>query len=377
MLLGLGTAAIGAPSPPGALLVFSEGQFNRQSLANRLATYHTDAVTLATVPGNVLRYEDRGDGFGPLALFEQRRTVINGRSDMAVSWTGQNGAVLTPSAATSPLGPNTAASIAFGTLTNSQVFQTLTPANVPAGVLAMHTVWARGPSGTEAFRWSYTDKDNILQLSADVPVTAAWNRYGILVGTGAGASVPVVRLRTRSVGVPQTIETVGYQMEVSNYPTSLMYTSTGQLGTVNEDSIIYLAAQVPLQLRQGRWSTGLYPDYGSADLVSGNEFFAYSMGPGDGTANLNGLRIRHTGVDVRLEAVVADSVVAASGALSFPRQSQLACVIDCAAGVLEVNAVPGAPGAPIVFPGGVNLRVGGIVGGHSEFNGRISEPVAA
>jgi hypothetical protein len=108
------------------------------------------------------------------------------------------------------------------------------------------------------------------------------------------------------------------------------------------------------------------PFYANTDLVSGDVHWLLSIGGGS-----NGIRLRHNGTDVRIEALEAGVVVAQSGALTFSKNALLGVVAwNPVTAVVSVGGVAGSAGTPWSWTP-ASVRIGGIHGGAGEFDGRL------
>lgn len=365
--------------PPGTpLLVWAEGQYNRQQDANVLATYQTSATTYAvTSASDQIRLEDTGDGNGALLLIEGSRACINIQSRTLSGWTNDNGATSTADTHVSPDGGTNADSITFAATTISGKSKAQTGTNVPSSTNLAFQCWAKsGTAGDEKFRFHLTDKDAFSPPTVDQTVNQGWQRFTWDKSSGAGSGNPTFRIWNASDavtrGAGRSVVVASMCVEAAPFPSSLILNEAGgQNGIRHPDQLIYPAELVPLHLRAGKQSLGVRTDWSTADLA-GLAAYIYSFGGAN-----DGLRFFHTGSDVRLQALVGGVVVAQSGPVTATRRGYMPLGIDLPAGVLSVNGVPGSAAGPIVFPGGVPLRIGGILGGASEAFAAIKVPEAA
>jgi hypothetical protein len=372
--------AVAGLDPGTPLLAWADGQYNRQQDTNVVPAYQTSAVALTLGSADTMRLEDTGDGNGALLLLEGQRRCININSRAISAWTAANSASAAANTENGPEGALTADAVTFPNTTIGNMNQTQTAGNVASGASLRWQVWAKsGTGGAEKFRFWLTDKAaSNVPVSADMSVTTTWQRFTWDVSAGVGAGNPVFRLGNASDaaarGAGRIVVFSGICVEAAAYPSSLILNESGSpLGKRDPDIMIFQPAQVPLHLRTGKWASGIRTKWASADLVAADERWLYSFGDSG-----NGLRARHTGTDVRLEAVVSGSVVASSGAVTATRGGYLPIIVDCAAGVLTVNGVAGSAGSPIVWPSGALLRLGGIVGSSgSEADCAIKAPEVA
>ena len=361
-----------------ALLVWSEGQFNRQHDASVSPTYQTGAATIAVATEDVARLEDTNDGHGALLLIEGQRAaqVIKARS--ISTWTPGNSATVSANTENGPEGALTADAVTFAASTISNMGQTITAANIPSSTNLVWMVWAKSGTGSnEKFRFWFTDKSNVVTQSADFTVTTTWQLFVWEVNSGAGAGNAVFRLGNASDAVargPGRIVVFDcFDVQAYAFPSSIILNEAAAPNNLRRPDVqMFLPEQVPLRLRTGKWATAVRTKWASADLVSGEERWIASFG-----GSSDGLLFRHNGTDVRLEARVGGSVVAASGPVTATRGGWLPIVVDCAAGVLTVNGVAGSAGSPIVWPAGLTFRWGGIVAGAGEAFASFKVPEAA
>lgn len=345
-----------------ALLDWSEAQFNRRHDSSIGTTYQTGAAAYSLASADTYRSEDTGDGHGALLLCEGQRACINIQSRALHSWTSDNGATSVADTHTSPDGGTNADSITFAATTISGKSKAQTGTNVPSSTNLAFQCWAKsGTAGDEKFRFHLTDKDAFSPTTVDQTVNQSWQRYTWDKSSGAGSGNPTLRIWNASDaagrGAGRIVIVGSMCVEAAPFPSSLILNETGaQNGKRYEDLMILTPEQVPLRLREGKWSTAARVKWATADLA-GLSAYVVSFGSAS-----DGLRFRHNGTDLRLEAVVGGVVVASSGAITVARGGYLTIVVDCAAGIITVNGVAGSTGSAIVWPGGVLARWGGVIG---------------
>jgi hypothetical protein len=202
--------------------------------------------------------------------------------------------------------------------------------------------------------------------------TLSWARYDQTVPSGTGPGVGFLRsgLYGPNPVAAGNVIAWGSQLEVGTYPTSYVPVTT--VASKSEDVLQYTPAQLPYLFRAGKWTQNVYPLWANTDLVSGDERWLYCYG-----SNQNGYRFRHNGASVKLEAVVAGVVVAASNAITIARNAQMPVVVNNAAGIITVNGSAGPAGSAIIMPAGLNMRVGGLIALNNELDARLTEPVLA
>jgi hypothetical protein len=151
-------------------------------------------------------------------------------------------------------------------------------------------------------------------------------------------------------------------------------TSSTRASVRGADAWQWDAAEVPLSLRAGRSSWSLQMPWASTRLISGDVRVIASFG---GVSDV--LRIRHTGTDVRVEAVVGGVVKASSAAVTWTANrttmTTLAIVIDAATATVTVNGVSGSAGTAWEWAA-APLRLGGVWGGALELDAYLAIPEA-
>ena len=153
-----------------------------------------------------------------------------------------------------------------------------------------------------------------------------------------------------------------------------MRRATNKNVTWQPDVLTFLSAQIPAALRTGKVAIAVTPQWAPADLQSGDQRWLLSVG----TGGTEGYRVRHTGTDVRVEVVIAGSVVASSPAVTgSTRLVRRTFTFDPVAATVAVDGTAGSAGTPWSLTSGVQVRVGGVLGGASEFDGYIEQPVVA
>jgi hypothetical protein len=254
--------------------------------------------------------------------------------------------------------------------------QTISAAGVSSSKNLCWQAWAKSATA-QKFRFWLANKSATSVFSSttlgDFVTGSTWQRYTWDVDSGGGAGNPVFRLSNASDALARTVVFGGVCVEEAAFPSSLILNDAAAINNKRyADVVTFTADQIPYRLRAGKWASGIRTKWANTDLVSGDTFVLLSFGDAD-----NCLRVRHTGTDVRLEAVVAGAVVASSGAITVARNGYLTLVVDPAAGVLTVNGVAGATGTAWAWPGGVPMRVGGVVAAASEPFVAIKAPEAA
>lgn len=337
------------------------------------ASYLTSASTLAYVTNDVLRLEDRGDGLGALPLFEGRRTQWVGQTQAlgGAPWSVLASATVTSNTNVAPDGTTTGCQINYAASTSSAVRCALSDPSPPQNTVVAMSWWYHAGTGTNASPVYFIDKNAAFKGGVVSVGTTTWQRGDFTANTGTTAAVLTLNFQNNPGGTAHQFVAWGVQLETGNFPSSYIANAAGGHVDRAEDVCQFLSSQVPVQVRQGRWSQPLYPIWANTDALDGEEYWSHSFTTQDG------LRLRRTAGVTKLEAVVGGVVVASSNALTFARQATLACTVDPVAGVLTVNASAGPTGTPWAWPPNTPMRQGGIIAGGNELFGRMGPMVSA
>lgn len=340
-------------------LRFGAMTFSRSSEASYLTGAPTDGSSafLSWAANDVLREENRGDGGGALALFEGSRTNVALRSQELDGGGWTTAGTVTKTAGLGGPDGNNAERLQAASGTHI-LYQSI---NFTAGRWAL-SAWARATSGTSAHFLIYYDGSSVYDgPSATLTTTYQRMANAQTVGTGAG-NIEVID--GRNVGSflagarDARLDLV--QLEAGRFASSAIRTA-GATATRSADTLTMTTGIPPALLsRRGEFAM-VSPVFGTADLTSGDVFWLLSIGGGS-----DGIRIRHTGTDVRVEAVAGGSVVASSAAQTWSAHALVGPVSwDPVAGLVYVNGTAGAAGTPWSWSS-ASVRVGGIHGGASE-----------
>jgi hypothetical protein len=356
-------------APGTVLLPFASGQFNRGTAR----TYQTSASTISTAAANVAAYENRGDGYGALLSIEHPIYQQTDTSENLFNWASVLGVTVTVDTTVAPDGATTADTTTWPATSGCNLYRNSTGLGNGPYVLtqSMWILKASSSALTNTRLYLLEFDGSTVHVGSVVP-TLSWARYDQTVPSGTGPGVGFLRngLYGPNPVAAGNVIAWGSQLEIGRYPTS--YVPVATVASKSEDVLQYTPAQLPYAFRAGKWSQNVYPLWANTDLVSGDERWLYCYG-----SNQNGLRFRHNGTNVKLEAVVSGSVAAASGAITIARNAQMPIVVDSAAGIITVSGTAGPTGSAFVMPGNANVRVGGLIAANSELDGRLSEPIAA
>jgi hypothetical protein len=344
--------------------------FTRSSEASYLTSAPTSgaAAFLAWAAADALRMEDRGDGAGPLALIERSTTnhLLYSRSMTNLAWSPAT-YTRTANAGNGPDGTAVATRVQGSALALDQIVLGL------GGVVMCGSVWLRRYDGTTGSGQMLIY--NPVAANGSTSLAATYARFASRA-TGADKLRAVDSAdRSGSGGIAAyTADLLAdlAQLEPGYYPTSVIRTTTAAV-VRSADTATLASALVPPSMLARRWSIQqVSPVFATADLISGDVRVLMSLGDAN-----NCVRIRHTGTDVRCEAVQGGVVKASSGALSFARHALLGPVTwDPATAIVSVGGVAGSAGTPWTWAA-ADLRVGGIYGGAGEADCRLGGLVRA
>jgi RHS repeat-associated protein len=354
-----------------AVLRFADGIFTRGSAA----TYQTGPHTLARAAGHELRYEDRGEGYGRLALFEGERTnrVLWSSELDRPEWYAPEGftpMALTPDWDDAPDGLAEADRLvaAAGSRSPTQRFW----APVGPGRLSLWLKSADPSAGASETRASWVDLlGQSFAAPTTWPVTAAWQRQS-LATTQTG--FPVELSLSHRGGWPSgafaglgaaDVVAWGFQLEEGNFASS--YIPTRELaGLRRADRLVYDATQVPAWVRTGTWQLDVVPLYASTELDATSEYVLVAWENGS-LALVGG-----SSPALRISAGTAQ----AERPLTWSAQERLTITVNAAARSIHIRgAAQGAgewPYGAITIPAG-RLAVGGKLDGTASAFARLSE----
>lgn len=318
--------------------------------------YHTQANTdgssafISVASNNVLRTDDRGDGAGGLTLLEGARTnsILYARDYSNNYYTNSgNVTTVTPDAGPGPDGA-TSADRASTNAVNGNRYR----GSLGGGCLS---AYARAYTGTSGWNISIDGSP----ASGSTSVSTTYQRRSVYAASGTFFLVTDGFNRTAGGGV--TSHLYDLLMDYIQFESSVRFPSTvmptnGSTFTRAADTLTLSSGSVPAGLLHGPGRfTQVSPLFANTDLVSGDEMWLLSLG-----GSSNGIRIRHNGTDVRVEAVESGTVRAQSNALTFSRDALLGIVAwNPETGIVSVNGSNGPTGTPWSWAA-ANLRVGGI-----------------
>jgi hypothetical protein len=208
------------------LLALSDGTFTRSSSGS---FYNGSTSSIAMVGPDILRMEDRGDGYGSQALIEGSRTNVAIQSEDFgdAAWAKSVCSVT----ASMFLSPN--ASPAFVTNFGANASARLVQSSL-AGWTADHHVsgvlscFLRSSGSSDAARLSDITKANTRLASPEFSLSQNWGRFDFATTNQSGATNANAEVLNRTGNVTASVGTWGFQLEVSaSFPSSYISTSNG------------------------------------------------------------------------------------------------------------------------------------------------------
>lgn len=313
---------------PTALLAYSKASFVRSSEGS----YQTGLATLAWAGVNVPRFEDRGDGLGPLLLLEGARQNFLPRSEELdnAAWNLDNSATVTANSDTAPDGVADADRVNHGATVNGGV-RSAQFAGTSDNDIAMISAWARIlTAGGNSFR--VLRRDATVSANVDYLLTPVWTRFSTAVPLLTGATNVDARFYNHTDGLARQVFVWGTQFEVSasqSFPSSYIRTAAAAV-TRQPDSVSWAAGDVANRLRVGpRWAITFAPYF--AHNEEPNIVVLVSM---DGSVNNS---VWYNGSTDRFEVLQGGAAKVSSNVVTFSRHQCLTIIVDPVAGTIEVQ----------------------------------------
>jgi hypothetical protein len=257
----------GSASDP-VLLYLVSGTFTRTTSGS----YHNGSTSsIAWAVPNVLRYEDRGDGYGELALLEGARTNVFNFSRNPSSINNRTAtAAVTASFAVSPDG------LMSGTryqLTGTQ-FADNSALTKTSGVLYAHSLFVRSGEATTNFQLLVSN-ENIAFTST---IDTTWRRADVVRAASAtsnGGLVPIDARNWASVGgqAAQSIDAVidMMQVEVGSFPSSFIQTTSATDVARGSDTLSFPSGTYSPEIHTNGFEVKIYPEASSNELIAGSQ----------------------------------------------------------------------------------------------------------
>jgi len=378
------SCAQGTPVTPPALetLSFLKGSFIRGSVA----TYQVGANKLALARGDQLRYEDRGDGHGRMALFEGARTNRIVWSEqlghLPEWWSGVVTAptmTLTEDATTSPDGTPTADRWVAAAAANGARAQTIIN-TMPTGSLSawlrLTSAAAFNPASPLKTRAVMTDLTGGFYSEArDWILPAAWERRTLVTNPSTGSTAVQLSHKAGFPGsaalfpaLPASDFAVwGWQLEEGKFPSSYIATSESAV-TRRADQLVYETKDVPAWLRTGIWQFDFAPLFASAEIATTDEFVVVAWEGGQISL----------GKDAAGGALkITSGTTSVRQTIEWSRNTKLAVTVNTTAKSIGVRGATTGDGAvsygTMAVGGTGRVGLGALLDGTKPAFGRLSE----
>lgn len=367
---------------PRRLLHYGAGVFTRNSISSYLigAPSNSPSGFARNAPVNVPRFEDRGDGAGPLLLIEGTNANLfrYSRDLGAANWLSDRAqpqdCVITPDYAIGIDGLQKAARIQFQNATSTvyQAYLGLTT--------GMVHVWVRATSGTAQINVATSEGAGGPGVAARGTTTlgTTWTLLTMYGETGVGwqAYSPADTKDRAGVGgvavtLPQDILIDYAGASNQRFPRGALWNTTGGDFIAPADVMTYASGTYPARLLSERAEFSMVsPEFASTgtDLTALQTRTLIAFGTGNDC-----IRFQQTSAtEITAQAVAGGVVRASSLPIVCARYALLGAVSwDPAAGRIYVNGVPGPVGTPWTWPAGQTMRICGIPGSGSELTGRV------
>lgn len=362
---GLGGGGGGGGAYSGPLLDVAASQFARTTEGSYLTA--ADAMSWATAG---TRRVDSGTFGEALTLIERasKNQAIYSEDYSQATWTKVSASL--GSAVAAPDGDVDAYPVVFTASANARLNLAMTSTDMPNGTIVSASRWVQADSGGGVSRLDIVRRDGVTSGTlVDYTATASWTqdrRRGFSVGTGA--SNVQARHRNGSGGAATTVRCWGMQVELGYYETSYIRNTSNVQTSRVADTWTWLSAEVPLALREGAARMRCAPRWVDTDLQASEERWLLSIGGAN-----DGIRVRNDAGTRKLEAVAGGVVVATLTISSLVRYAPVWVSWDPVAATVTWDGSTSSAGTPWTWPSD-GCRVGGIMGGSSEWDGGVLVP---
>lgn len=342
--------------------------------------YQTSAVTESVAAIDAPRYEDRGDGNGPLFLIERthENLVPNNRDLDAGTWLAPTGVVASDQA-TSPDGTVSAERCTNDSGERSSFDGPFT--NGP-GCLSL---WVRAVSGTDSHQM-WVGNGSTSSRGKRTPVDENWRRVDVTFISPLPGTSSVVPSEGRALAsipgdapIAQASDLLVDMVQwcvSARYPLSLIETA-GTSATMDEDAAVWDEGDWDTRIATETWTIPICrPLFSSGtDLADAAERVLLSFEADGGSTHRVYLEQQNQGV-VTCCRVVAESddgggLSMQSELFQHSRHDNLVITVSPSEGWIEVNGIRGPIGDAMNWPTTGALRLGGTHGGADGFDGRF------
>lgn len=256
-----------APGGVVDILNLTSGSFTRTTSGSY---YNGTTSSIAWSVPNVLRFENRGDGYGSLALLEGSRTnqVLQPFDLSNGTWTKVS-TTATGSLATSPDGGSNASLLNFTNVALARA--TRTYSGVANNISASLTVFIKssGSSATD-FRFAPITKANA-RISSSITATPDWNRVEFTYNNASGTAAQTVTpdLVNGDSALARSAFYYGVQWEHNvSFPSSFI-SGGNAASTRGADILSFSSGTYPLAIvGSGNVYVDLYPYFASTEISS-------------------------------------------------------------------------------------------------------------
>lgn len=308
------------------------GTLTRASHGTRMTGAPTDGSTpfMAEESNNIRRFEDRGDGNGPMLLLEGARSValINSRDPSAAGWDADLAGITTTVNYSASIDGN--GSKAYRTLNAGGYWGKRPAAASTAGMAA--SAWARATTGTTTTRLAVRGGFYGGYNADTKTIGTTYTQFRAAVPTTFDAYVGFWDFYYGGVIASCDYVTDYFSMEIGAFPTSAIITG-GSL--VDRAADLYDGAieSVPTAMVNGTFQFYIAPVFSSTEGVSHAAdqcIFSYAEDDSE--------RIFFvvSGGSIYIRIVSGGATKVTSNALTFSAHQKLAVTIDGAAGSITV-----------------------------------------
>lgn len=256
------------PDPePAALLHLASGTFTRSTSGSY---YDGNMHTISWAPPNVLRYEDRGDGHGRLALLEGSRTNQAASSENLVATLGYTAQGYFSSPDNRLVG-----TLFTGSDINTRIERTITKTAWSVNTSGSISVFVKhSGSGDVPFNLSLTSPDSS-QVFSVFTASSNWNRFDATFLSISGAANNTAAIYGSRDGVDREYGVFGLQVETNAlFPSSYISTSNGSVTRASDMLMFQTGTFPPNMYGSGSLEVDVYPDFSSDDVINGNTVHA-------------------------------------------------------------------------------------------------------